>query len=89
VEQQPQTQQHSPRNVQLQHQETIGMGMATQPQERQQPNRPQQASSAPIHVKGKIGRNEKVKMISPSGEEIIIKHKKLQDYINKGYKKVA
>ena len=65
------------------------MGMGTQPQVRQQPNRPQQATSAAIHVKGKIGRNEKVKMISPSGEEIIIKHTKLQDYINKGYKTAA
>ena len=89
VEQQPQTQQHSPRNVQLQHQDTTGMGMTAQPQETQQSNRPQQATKAPIHAEKKIGRNEKIKMISPSGEEIEIKFKKLQNYINKGYTKAA
>ena len=89
VEQQPQTQQHSPKNVQLQHQDTTGMGMTTQPQEKQQSNRPQQATKAPIHAEKKIGRNEKIKMISPSGDEIEIKFKKLQNYINKGYTKAA
>ncbi len=89
VEQQPQTQQHSPRNVQLQHQDTTGMGMTAQPQETQQSNRPQQATKAPIHAEKKIGRNEKIKMISPSGDEIEIKFKKLQNYINKGYTKAA
>jgi len=89
VEQQPLKQQQSPKNVQLRHQESTGMGMTAQPQERQQSNRPQQASSAPIQVDGKIGRNEKVKMVSPSGEEITIKYKKLQDFINKGYTKVV
>jgi len=89
VEQQPQTQQHSPRNVQLQHQDTTGMGMTAQPQETQQSNRPQQATKAPIHAEKKIGRNEKIKMISPSGEELEIKFKKLQNYINKGYTKAA
>ena len=62
VEQQPQAQQQSPRNVQLRHQDTTGMGMTAQPQEAQQSNRPQQASRAPIHAEEKIGRNEKIKM---------------------------
>ena len=89
VEQQPQAQQQSPRNVQLRHQDTTGMGMTAQPQEAQQSNRPQQATKAPIHAEKKIGRNEKIKMISPSGDEIEIKFKKLQNYINKGYTKAA
>ncbi|HBR87389.1 MAG TPA: hypothetical protein DEA65_06130, partial [Candidatus Marinimicrobia bacterium] len=78
-------QQKSPRNVQLQHQDTTGMGMTAQPQQEQQANRPQQAQMTPIHSDKKIGRNEKIKLISPNGEEIEVKYKKLQDYLNKGY----
>jgi preprotein translocase subunit SecA len=85
VEQQPHVQQKSPRNVQLQHQDTTGMGMTAQPQQEQQANRPQQAQMTPIHSDKKIGRNEKIKLISPNGEEIEVKYKKLQDYLNKGY----
>ena len=85
VEQQPHIQQKSPRNVQLQHQDTTGMGMTAQPQQEQQANRPQQAQMTPIHSDKKIGRNEKIKLISPNGEEIEVKYKKLQDYLNKGY----
>ncbi len=89
VEQQPQVQQQSPRNIRLQHQDTTGMGMTAPPREVQQSNRPQQAARAPIHADKKIGRNEKIKMISPNGEEIEIKFKKLQDYLNKGYTQAA
>jgi len=85
VEQQPHVQQKSPRNVQLQHQDTTGMGMTAQPQQEQQANRPQQAQMTPIHSDKKIGRNEKIKLISPNGEEIEVKYKKLQDYLNRGY----
>ncbi len=85
VEQQPHVQQKSPRNVQLQHQDTTGMGMTAQPQQEQQANRPQQAQMTPIHSDKKIGRNEKIKLISPNGEEIEVKYKKLQYYLNKGY----
>jgi len=85
VEQQPHVQQKSPRNIQLQHQDTTGMGMAAQPQQEQQANRPQQAQMTPIHSEKKIGRNEKIKLISPNGEKIEVKYKKLQDYLNKGY----
>ncbi len=85
VEQQPHVQQKSPRNIQLQHQDTTGMGMAAQHQQEQQANRPQQAQMTPIHSEKKIGRNEKIKLISPNGEKIEVKYKKLQDYLNKGY----
>lgn len=85
MEQQPHVQQNSPRNVQLQHQDTTGMGMAVQPQQDQQANRPQQAQMTPIHSDKKIGRNEKIKLISPNGEKVEVKYKKLQDYLNKGY----
>jgi len=33
----------------------------------------------------KIGRNDKIKILSPSGEEIEIKFKKLESYLGKGY----
>ncbi len=36
----------------------------------------------------KIGRNDKVKVLSPSGEEIKIKFKKLESYLEKGYTRV-
>ncbi len=88
VEQQPHVQQTSPRNVQLQHQDTTGMGMTVQPQQEQQENRPQQAQMTPIHSDKKIGRNEKIKLISPNGEKVEVKYKKLQNYLNKGYTQV-
>ncbi|MBC8323002.1 MAG: preprotein translocase subunit SecA [Candidatus Marinimicrobia bacterium] len=88
VEQQPHVQQTSPRNVQLQHQDTTGMGMTVQPHQEQQANRPQQAQMTPIHSDKKIGRNEKIKLISPNGEKVEVKYKKLQNYLNKGYTQV-
>jgi preprotein translocase subunit SecA len=33
----------------------------------------------------KIGRNDKIKVISPSGNEEEIKFKKLESYLSKGY----
>ena len=36
----------------------------------------------------KIGRNDKIKVLSPSGEEIEIKFKKLESYLEKGYTRV-
>ena len=36
----------------------------------------------------KIGRNDKIKILSPSGEEIEIKFKKLESYLGKGYTRV-
>ena len=76
----------TPRNVNLQHDESTGMGFtAQQPQEQQQQDQLKQ----PVHADKKVGRNEKVKVISPSGKEEWIKHKKLQQYLNKGYSEGA
>ena len=35
----------------------------------------------------KIGRNEKVELISPSGEKISVKYKKIEQYLMKGYQR--
>ncbi len=89
VEQAPGAVQQRARNVQIQHQDTTGMGFAGQPERSEQPNRPQQAARAPIHVDKKYGRNDKVKMVSPDGKTVEIKYKKLQQYINQGYSQVS
>lgn len=85
VEQAPVTVQQRARNVQIQHQDTTGMGFAGQPERGEQPNRPQQAARAPVKVDKKYGRNEKIKMVSSDGKEVEIKYKKLQQYLNQGY----
>lgn len=86
MEDAPAVQEQTPRNVSLQHDETTGMGFsAPRPQEQPQ----QGTSKQPVHVDKKVGRNEKVKVISPSGKEEWIKHKKLQHYLNKGYSEGA
>ena len=36
----------------------------------------------------KIGRNEKIKVIDTNGNEIEIKFKKLESYLQRGYKRV-
>jgi preprotein translocase subunit SecA len=41
-----------------------------------------------VHADEKIGRNEKVKMVSPSGKQVEVKYKKLQQYLNQGYAQV-
>ncbi|MFQ6604643.1 MAG: preprotein translocase subunit SecA [Fidelibacterota bacterium] len=72
------------RNIQVQHADSSGMGF----QGSSGSNRGQaaQVSRAPIHVEQKIGRNEKVNVISPSGDVITIKYKKLQSYLDRGYR---
>ena len=91
VEETPGTVQQSAKNVRIQHQDTTGMGFAGQPeaQQQQQANRPQGATKTPITVDKKLGRNDKVKMVSPDGKEIEIKFKKLQQYLNQGYTQVS
>ena len=42
----------------------------------------------PINVEEKIGRNEKIKLLSPSGKHVEVKYKKLQQYLSQGYSKV-
>lgn len=89
VEQTPVTLQQKARNVQIQHQDTTGMGFSGQPERGEQPNRPQQAARAPVKVDKKYGRNEKIKMVSSDGKEVEIKYKKLQQYLNQGYSQVS
>ena len=76
----------SVRNVKVSHQDTTGMGFQGQTQA-QQGNQPQQVRT-PIKTQKKVGRNEKIIVRGPSGEEIEIKNKKLQSYLNKGYTQV-
>jgi len=89
VEQAPGTIQSGARNVRIQHQDTTGMGFAGQPEGDQQTNQPQQATRAPVIAKEKIGRNTKIKMVSPDGKEVEVKYKKLQQYKNRGYTQVS
>ena len=84
---QPQAQDRSVRNVQMQHQDTTGMGFAGQPEPQQKANQPQQVRT-PITAGKKIGRNEKVMVKSPDGKQIEIKYKKLQHYLNQGFTQV-
>ena len=82
--QEPQQPQRSlVKNVQTSHQETTGMGFQGQPQP-QKGNQPQQVR-VPVMADEKHGRNEKVTVKSPDGKELVIKYKKLQNYLNKGY----
>ena len=87
VTEHPQAQDRSVRNVQMQHQDTTGMGFAGQPEPQQKANQPQQVR-IPITVGKKIGRNEKVMVKSPDGKQIEIKYKKLQHYLNQGFTQV-
>ena len=87
VTEQPQAQDRSVRNVQMQHQDTTGMGFAGQPEPQQKTNQPQQVRT-PITVGKKIGRNEKVMVKSLDGKQIEIKYKKLQHYLNQGFTQV-
>jgi preprotein translocase subunit SecA len=42
----------------------------------------------PINIDEKIGRNDKISLVSPSGNQVEVKYKKLQQYLNQGYTKV-
>ena len=86
MEQAPQMREQV-RNVQTQHKDTTGMGFAGQTRGRQA-NQPDKPARTPIHIEKKIGRNEKITMVSPSGKKVMIKHKKLQQYLNQGYTEV-
>ena len=86
MENQAPEQNTSVRNIKVSHQDTTGMGFQGQPQS-QQGNQPQQVR-APIKTQQKVGRNEKIIVRGPNGEEIEIKNKKLQSYLNKGYTQI-
>ena len=86
MENQAPEQNTSVRNIKVSHQDTTGMGFQGQPQS-QQGNQPQQVRT-PIKTQQKVGRNEKIIVRGPNGEEIEIKNKKLQSYLNKGFTQV-
>jgi len=80
----PMVQKQAVRNIQTKHQDTTGMGFTGQaPASRS--NQPQKSVRTPVHVDEKIGRNKKITLVSPSGQTIEVKHKKLQHYLNQGY----
>ena len=87
MEQAPQMRGQQVRNVQTQHKDTTGMGFAGQTRARQA-NQSDQPARTSVHIEKKIGRNEKITMVSPSGKKVMIKHKKLQQYLNQGYTEV-
>jgi len=81
----PQIRSSQARDVQMRHQDSTGLGFTGPPEANQNQNKPQQATRKPITTDKKIGRNEKIELISPSGKRETVKYKKLQDYLNRGY----
>tara|TARA_Y100001970_G_scaffold120103_1_gene148914 strand:- start:3605 stop:6649 length:3045 start_codon:yes stop_codon:yes gene_type:complete len=76
------------RNVKMQHQDTSGLGYSGVKQNPIQQGNQSHQSRSPIKVENKVGRNEKIKVEGPDGKQIYIKYKKLQSFINQGYKKI-
>ena len=85
MDQAPQVKGGQATNMQMKHQDSTGLGFTPTQEKDQTQNQPQQASRKPIISDKKVGRNEKVEVISPSGKREIVKYKKLQNYLNKGY----
>ena len=85
MDQAPQVRSSQARDVQMKHQDSTGLGFTGPPEVTQNKNQPQQATRKPITTDKKIGRNEKIDLISPSGKRETVKFKKLQDYLNRGY----
>jgi preprotein translocase subunit SecA len=81
----PQIRSSQARDVQMRHQDSTGLGFTGPPEANQNQNKPQQATRKPITTDKKIGRNEKIELVSPSGKRETVKYKKLQDYLNRGY----
>jgi len=81
----PQIRSSQARDVQMRHQDSTGLGFTGPPEANQNQNQPQQATRKPITTDKKIGRNEKIELVSPSGKRETVKYKKLQDYLNRGY----
>ena len=75
------------RNVQTLHDESTGMGFSG-PSMQEQASASSGAAKQPINTDEKIGRNDKISLVSPSGNQIEVKYKKLQQYLNQGYTKV-
>jgi preprotein translocase subunit SecA len=94
MDQVSQTRRIIPKNVQVHHDDTTGMGFSRPPEGsrtegKTPPNQPQQVARKPISVGKKIGRNDKIMIVSPNGEKIEIKYKKLQHYLNQGYTQLS
>ena len=85
MDQAPNIEASQTRNVQMKHQDSTGLGFTPSQENSPAQNNPQQASRKPIISDKKVGRNEKVEVISPSGKRETIKFKKLQNYLNRGY----
>ena len=75
------------KNLQARHDDSSGMGLNS-PSLQDQASASSNIPQTPAVSDEKIGRNEKIKVVSPSGKEIEVKFKKLQHYINQGYTKV-
>ena len=75
------------RNVKVQHDESTGMGFSG-PSMQEQAVASSGMKNQPINVEEKIGRNQKIKLVSPSGKHVEVKYKKLQQYLSQGYSKV-
>ena len=81
------TLQDNTSNVQTIHDESQGMGLSAPPLQ-EQANNSSATPIEPVVAEEKIGRNEKITLMSPSGEKVEVKYKKLQHYLNKGFTKV-
>ena len=75
------------RNVQENHQDSTGMIFREKPLN-EQAAQSSNMRSQPIQNDLKKGRNEKIELISPSGKRIQVKYKKLNNYLNQGYKQI-
>ena len=74
------------RNVQALHDESTGMGFSG-PSMQEQASSSSGAPKQPVNTDEKIGRNDKISLVSPSGNQVEVKYKKLQQYLNQGYTK--
>lgn len=75
------------RNVKTLHDESTGMGFSG-PSMQEEAIASSSVAKQPINTDEKIGRNDKVNLVSPSGSKVEVKYKKLQQYLNQGYTKV-
>ena len=80
--------QRKDRNIRVRHDSTEGMGIQSAPQGGAG-QRPPQPVKAPVVADKKIGRNEKIPVISPSGEKVFVKYKRLNQLLSKGYSRVS
>ena len=67
------------KNIQLQHDEVV------KNDKNEIPNEVSQQHDSSNNSELKLGRNDKVELISPSGERVKVKFKKIDQYLMKGY----